>query len=35
MVSALVVRELRGAFMICVGSLVGRSLLFQDRELAF
>jgi len=31
-VSALVVRELRGAFLSCVGSLVGRSLLIRGRE---
>ena len=34
-VSALVVRKLRGAFMICVGSLVRRSLLIRDREPVF
>lgn len=33
--SALVGRELRGALMICVGSLVGRSLMIRDRELVF
>ena len=32
-VSALVVRELRGALMTYVGSLVGRSLLIRGREL--
>jgi len=31
-VSALVVCELRGAFLTCVGSLVGRSLLIRGRE---
>jgi len=31
-VSALVVRELRGAFLTCVGSLVGRSLLIRGRK---
>jgi len=31
-VSALVVRELRGAFLTCVGSLVDRSLLIRGRE---
>jgi len=31
-VSALVVRELRGAFLTCVGILVGRSLLIRGRE---
>jgi len=35
MVSALEVRELRGAFLIGVGSLVGRSLVIRDRELVF
>jgi len=35
MVSALVVRELRGAFLICVGTLEGRSLLIRDWELVF
>jgi len=34
-VSALVVRELRGALMISVESPVGRSLLIQDWELFF
>ncbi|RHN65510.1 hypothetical protein MtrunA17_Chr3g0080671 [Medicago truncatula] len=34
-VSALVVCELRGALMICVESLVGRSLLILDREPVF
>jgi hypothetical protein len=34
-VSVLVIRELRGALMICVGSLVGRSLLIRGRELVF
>jgi len=32
-VSVFVGRELRGALLICVGSLVGRSLLIRDREL--
>jgi len=32
-VSALVVRELRGALMTYVGSLMGRSLLIRGREL--
>jgi hypothetical protein len=27
--------ELKGAFLICDGSLVGRSLLIRDRELVF
>jgi len=31
-VFALVVRELRGAFLTCVGSLVGRSPLIRGRE---
>jgi len=31
-VTSLVVRELRGAFLICVGILVGRSLLIRGRE---
>jgi len=31
-VFALVVRELRGAFLTCVGSLVGRSLLIRGRK---
>jgi len=31
-VSALMVRELRGAFLTGVGSLVGRSLLIRGRE---
>ena len=31
-VFALVVRELRGAFLTCVGSLVGRSLLIRSQE---
>jgi len=31
-VSALVVCELRSAFLTCVGSLVGRSLLIRGRE---
>jgi len=34
-VSTLVGRELRGAFLICVWNLVGRSLLIRDRELVF
>jgi len=34
-VSALVVRELRGVFFICVRSLVGRSHLIRDREPVF
>jgi len=34
-VSVLVGRELRGAVVICVGSLMGRSLLIRDRELVF
>ena len=33
--SALVGRELRGALLTCVGSLVGQSLLIRDRELVF
>jgi len=33
-VFALVVRELRGAFLTCVGSLVGRSLLIRGRDQA-
>jgi len=31
-VSALVVRELRGAFLTCVGSLAGQSLLIRGWE---
>jgi len=31
-VCALVVRELRGAFLPCAGSLVGQSLLIRGRE---
>jgi xanthosine utilization system XapX-like protein len=31
-VSVSVVRELKGAFLTCVGSLVGRSLLIRGRE---
>jgi len=34
-VSVLVDRELRGALLIGVRSLVGRSLLIRDRELVF
>lgn len=33
--SAPVGRELRGALLICVGSVVGQPLLIQDRELVF
>lgn len=34
-VSSLVVRELRGVFLTCVGSLVGRLLLIRGREQVF